>query len=133
MTSISDTINRHVNYMVDKEMRKISDEIQIRRAVENSLDYVVTRLFSAEAIGRSANKLDGDRALAVEVIAAAFGAMDPEGSKETDACESSCERCTAPVGFTITGFTLFPDRAVCPDCGITSTSGLKSTKVDPQA
>jgi hypothetical protein len=133
VTSITDTINRHVNHMVDEGMRKISDEIEIRRAVENSLDYVVTRLFSAEAIGRSASRLDGDRALAVEVIAAAFGAMDPDGSKEAKAGESSCERCTAPIRFTISGFTQFPDRTVCPNCGIMSTSGLKSKTLGPRA
>lgn len=120
MTSISDTINRHINDMVNNRMREITDEIKIRRVVENSMHVAVTRLFSAEAIGQAAGKLDGDRALALQVIAAAFRAIDPEGleeSPEESSSEPSCRRCNAPIGFTITGFSLFPARAVCPNCG----------------
>ena len=117
MTSISDTINRHINDIVNNRMREITDEMKIRRAVENSMHFVVTGVFSAHAIGQAAGKLDGDRARALQVIAAAFRAMDPERSEENSG-ERPCERCNAPIGFTITGFSLFPARVVCPNCGV---------------
>ncbi|TFC91321.1 MULTISPECIES: hypothetical protein [Cryobacterium] len=123
MTSISDSINRHVNYIVDKRMQEATNEIKIRGAVESSLDYTVTQIFSAEAIGRAAAKLDDDRVLALQVIAAAFGAMDPDGVEESRSGESSCVQCNAPIGFTISGFTLFPKRVICPNCGVMGVPG----------
>jgi hypothetical protein len=130
VTSISDTINRHVKYMVDTKMREVSHEIKTRMAVdearvaiEESLDYVITHLFSAEAIGRGAEKLDGDRKLALLVITASFSALDPSGLREDVSDDLSCHQCAEHIGFTISGFTGFPDRGVCHNCGILDVSG----------
>lgn len=113
MTSISDSVRRYTDRLVDDQIRKATDKVAMRREVETSLDFAIEHMFSAEAIGRAAGKLGGDRHLAVTVIAFAFGAKD---SKAAD--WPACARCDRSEVIPVGAFGTFPARVICAECGV---------------
>lgn len=124
MSSTSEFLRKYAKAIVGDVAEAADDAVRARPVIERTLFVTATQLFSSDAIGLAASKLDGDRVLALRVIASAFSAV-AEQKPETSSCPETCAHCGGLIEVTISGFSLNPKLEVCPNCGV-----LKATAAD---
>jgi hypothetical protein len=125
MYTYNDALRRLSGSLMESEMRKVEgqlehkfkDEPDAREHVEFAIEFALKNFFSRAGIGRAAEKLDGDRSLAVTVMLAAF-----VGEFVAQSGERACEQCRRALVATILPYEAHPPRVICSECGLMSVT-----------